>query len=621
MRWSNSAPAANLRQGSTVVAVPVRTRRCGWEQIEQDIVGVRLSRLRPYLTLLRGQGRALSLLIVLMLIATAIGLAVPLYAGRFVDAVKASGPTVPRMLIITLVGLLVLQLLGSFAYRVISQRLALETVTRLRRRLFRHLLDLPCLYYTTHRPGDLSSRVTSDVGSIQYVLTSGLVSVIQSTLTLVGAIAMMFTVNLRLTLVVLALVPTTVIVVQLFGRRLHRLSRKMYDELGQVSDHVQELASGVRVVKVFNTQPSEEARFEGLLARFMAAGVKRAWLSSALESAAQLMLWGCMITVVVYGFALSGQGKTTYGQLVTFLLLAFRVASPLGALTSLYASFQGATAAADRLDDVFREAPEDAMHGGVVVADHARPGAISLEDVSFRYPGQPGAPAVVQNVTLHIAAGEKIALVGPSGAGKSTVTGLVMRLFDPQSGTLLLDGRPYAEIPLRDLRGRMAYVPQEPLLYDATVAENILFGMTGVTDAELRKAARRAQALAFIDEMPEGMATRVGPHGVKLSGGEKQRLALARAFLRDPGILILDEPTSALDAANEEAVRAALQDLMAGRTVIVIAHRLSLIRDLDRICVLVHGSLVEQGTHAQLMERQGVYSMLQTLQQGQKSNP
>ena len=182
-----------------------------------------------------------------------------------------------------------------------------------------------------------------------------------------------------------------------------------------------------------------------------------------------------------------------------------------------------------------------------------------------------------------------------------------MRLFDPQAGVLRLDGRPYGEIPLRELRGRMAYVPQDPLLYDATVAENILFGLAGATDAAVRDAAARAQALDFIVAMPEGMATRVGPHGVRLSGGEKQRLALARAFLRDPGILILDEPTSALDAASEEAVRIALRELMAGRTVIVVAHRLSLVRDLDRIYVLAAGRIAEEGPHAQLIAKQGLY--------------
>ncbi len=578
----------------------------------------RFSRLRPYLALLKGQERSLALMLGLMLVSTAVGLVIPLYAGRFVDAIKTTGPTVPGRLVALLAGLLVVQLAGSFSYQVVSQRLALHTVTSLRRRLFAHLLDLPCLYYTSHKPGDLSSRVTSDVGSIQFVLTSGMVSFIRSVLTLVGAVALMLTVNLRLTLIVLLLVPTTVILVQLFGRRLRRLSRQMYDELGQVSDHIQELAGGIRVVKVFNSQPSEQTRFEALLSRFLAAGLHRIWLSSALESAAQLLLWACLITVVVYGFALSGQGKTTYGQLVTFLLLAFRVATPLGALTSLYASFQGATAAADRLDDVFRETPEGAAVSGPLGADGARPGAITLDHVSFRYPGAAETPTIIHDLSLHIAAGEKVALVGPSGSGKTTVTGLVMRLFDPQSGSLRLDGRPYGEIPLRELRGRMAYVPQDPLLYDATVAENIRFGLGDAGDEAVRHAAARAQALDFIAAMPEGMETRVGPHGVRLSGGEKQRLALARAFLRDPGILILDEPTSALDAASEEAVRLALQELMAGRTVIVVAHRLSLVRDLDRIYVLAGGKISEQGTHSQLIATKGLYSVLHDFQQGEK---
>jgi ATP-binding cassette, subfamily B, bacterial MsbA len=559
-------------------------------------------------------------MLALMLVATGVGLTIPLYAGRFVDAIKTIGPTVPGRLVAVLAGLLLVQLGGSFCYQVISQRVALRTVNLLRRRLFSHLLDLPCLYYASHKPGDLSSRVTSDVGSIQYVLTNGIVSLIRAVLTLVGALVLMFMVNLRLTLIVLMLVPTTVILVQLFGRRLHRLSRQMYDELGQVSDHIQELAGAIRVVKVFNSQPSEQVRFDGLLQRFLAAGLRRTWLASALESAAQLLLWGCLITVVVYGFALSGQGRTTYGQLVTFLLLAIRVASPLGTLTSLYASFQGATAAAERLDEVFQEAPEGAAAQVAAVDDHAVPGAITLAAVGFRYPGPEAAPEVIHDLSLHIAAGEKVAFVGPSGSGKTTVTGLIMRLFDPQTGVLQLDGRPYGEVPLRALRSRMAYVPQEPLLYDATVAENIRFGLAGATDDAVRDAAARAQALDFILAMPEGMASRVGPRGARLSGGEKQRLALARAFLRDPGILILDEPTSALDAASEEAVRIALRELMASRTVIVVAHRLSLVRDLDRIYVLAAGRIAEAGSHAQLIARAGLYRVLYEFQQG-SANP
>jgi ATP-binding cassette subfamily B protein len=291
----------------------------------------------------------------------------------------------------------------------------------------------------------------------------------------------------------------------------------------------------------------------------------------------------------------------------------------MGTLPSLYSSFQGAAAAADRLDDILREVPEGAAVRSTGRVNQSQPGAITMEHVRFHYPGTAEAPDVLHDLSLQIDAGQKIALIGPSGSGKTTVTGLVMRLFDPQAGVIRLDGRPYPEIPLRDLRGRMAYVPQDPLLYDATVAENILFGLTDVPEAAVRDAASRAQALDFIEAMPEGMSSRVGPHGVRLSGGEKQRLALARAFLRDPGILILDEPTSALDAASEEAVRVALRELMTGRTVIVVAHRLSLVRDLDRIYVLAGGAISESGTHSQLLASSGLYSVLYRFQHGPDS--
>ncbi len=584
-----------------------------------------IKRLRPYVSVLRGHEGELALMVAFMLVSTAVSLAIPVFAGRFVDALKASGGGVRSQFIVILGVLLVLQLIGSFWYQVVSNRLSLRIVVGLRRRVFAHLLELPCLYFTSHKPGDLSSRVTSDVGSIQYLLTGGMIALIRAMVTLVGALILMVKLNARLTGVVVLLVPATIILVQLFGRRLHRLSRRMYDELGQLSDHVQELAGAIRVVKVFNSQPSELARFDGLLGRFLDAGVKRVWLSAALESGAQILLWICMITVVVYGFALSGQGKTTYGELVTFLLLAFRVASPLGSLTSLYASAQGAAAAADRLDDVFDVAPESDLGAGMPTSgptpDASQPGAIRAEGVSFGYRDEADAAPVVADLDFTIAAGEKVALVGPSGAGKTTVTGLIMRLFDPHAGRLFLDDRPYDTIPLRALRGRMAYVAQDPVLYDASVADNIRFGLSGANDDAVRQAAQRAQALAFINALPEGLATRVGPHGVRLSGGERQRLALARAFLRDPGILILDEPTSALDAASEEAVRLAMAELMAGRTVIVVAHRLSLVRDLDRILVLRGGRLVEAGSHAELLANKGLYALLYGFQQGQPGTP
>ncbi len=585
-------------------------------------------RLAAHLPLLRGQLPTLVSVVAIMLTSTAITLAIPLVAGRFVDQLADTGGlSTSRRGLFLLGGLLLAQLAGSFLYSYLSRRLGLLVVTRLRRRLFGHLLSLPSLYFTHKKAGDLSSRMTSDVGSIQYILTSGITSFIGAVVTLVGAVILMFRVNVQLTLVVVLLVPATILLVSLFGRHLRRLSRRMYDDLGELSNHVQEVAGAIRPIKVFGSQDHEQARFEGRLGTFMDAGLKRALLSSVLDAGAQLLLWVCLITVVVYGFYLTTQGATTAGQLVAFMLLVFRVAAPMGSLTSLYASGQGAVAAAARLDDVFRTPPES-VSMGQTAAGHAPTAApatsgLDLVDVRFRYTapdedaGADDAPVwTLDGVSLHVAPGERVALVGPSGAGKTTVAGLVLRLFDPQEGALFLDGRPYRDHDLRDLRGRMAYVPQEAVLYDASVADNIRFGLADASDQAVRDAAARAQALDFIERLPDGFGTLVGDRGVRLSGGERQRLALARAFLRNPAILVLDEPTSALDAANESAIREALAELMAGRTTIMVAHRFSLVRDLDRIVVLDGGKVRESGTHDELLARQGLYARLFQLQHG-----
>lgn len=580
------------------------------------------SLLRPYASLLRGQESNLAAVIAIMLVSTAVSLAIPLQAGRFVDRLAELGGLHDLRPLWWLAALLGLQLVGSFLYQYLSTRLGLRTVTRLRRRLFTHLLELPSLFFADQKAGDLSSRMTSDVGSIQYLLTNGVVSFIRAVVTFVGALLLMFQVNVKLTLVVLLLVPATVLLVSLFGRRLRKLSRRMYDDLGELSNHVQEVAGAIRAIKVFGSQPHELSRFDGRLDGYYQAGRSRALLQSALESGAQVLLWLCLITIVVYGFYLTSQGAASYGELVTFMLLAFRVATPLGALTGLYASAQGAAAAAGRLDDVFRSPPESiALAGATASADASasvRPAGAGLvvEEVGFRYDTGRDASATLQGVSFTLARGERLALVGPSGAGKTTLACLLLRLFDPQQGRILLDGKPYPEYDLRALRRRMAYVPQEAVLYDASIAENIRFGLVEASDEAVRQAAERAQALAFIERLPDGFAARVGDRGVRLSGGERQRLALARAFLRNPDLLVLDEPTSALDAASEDAVRRALAELMAGRTTIVVAHRLSLVRDLDQILVLDGGRTVEHGSHDQLLAQQGLYARLYALQQG-----
>jgi subfamily B ATP-binding cassette protein MsbA len=573
-----------------------------------------LAALRPYLSLLDGQRLWLAAALVLMLGSTAVTLAVPVFAGRLVDVL---GGELPRSLtvraLVMLGALLILQLFASFAYTLVSSRLGLRTVARLRNRVYAHLLELPVLFFAGQKAGDISTRVTSDVGSIQYMLTSGLIGLSRAVLTLLAALGMMAAINGRLTAVVLLMIPGTILLVRIFGRRLQKLSRRMYDELGRISSHVQETVGGIRSLKVYNNQNHEYDRFAGMVESYRDAGMQRAWLSAALESGIQLSLWICLVTIVVYGFTLASQGRTTSGELVTFLLLAFRVAVPLSSLTDLFASAQGAIAAAGRLDDLFSIATERTPGAPVPAPQHGAAG-LRLENVSFRY-GDDRNETVLEDLDLTIEPGQWVGIVGPSGAGKTTLAGLVLGLFPATEGRLLLDGRPYREYELSDLRSRMAFVSQEPVIRDQSLAGNIRFGL-GADDQAVRAAAERGGVLEFADALPAGLETECGERGVRLSGGQRQRVALARAFLRDPGLLVLDEPTSALDAASEDRVRRTMKDLMTGRTAVVISHRFSLVRDLDLILVLKGGRIIEQGRHDDLVAQGGLYSHLYGLQQG-----
>jgi subfamily B ATP-binding cassette protein MsbA len=570
----------------------------------------RWRQLRPYAQMLGKHRSDLILSNLLMVVSTGVSLAIPLIAGRFVDGLTKQDPRIRTWVPLAwLGGLLVIQLGTTYLYTVVANRFGLGYVTSLRRRLMAHLLELPSLFFTFQKAGDLSARMTSDVGSIQNLMTTGIVSLLRAGITLGGTIGLMFMLNARLTLVILAVVPATILLVRLFGNRLHRLARQMYDELGRISSHVQEVTEAIRIIKVYNSQGHERARFEQMIDRYYGNGMRRARLAAALDSGSQILLWLCLITIVVYGFWLTSRQQMTFGQLVTFFLWAYRVAVPMSTLTGVYTSAQGAMAAADRLSLIFSTPPERLPHpaAGAHVSHH---GAVSVQDVTFAYAEE----AVIRNLTLHVQAGEWVGIVGPSGAGKTTLSGLILRLFDPQFGDLRLDGRPYREYELAELRGQMAYVSQEPFLYDVSIAENIRFGLKGASEDELREAVRQAGALEFIEALPQGLGTLCGERGVRLSGGQRQRITLARAFLRNPRILVMDEPTSALDAQSEEEVRTAMAALMRDRTAIVIAHRLSLVRDLNRIFVLSAGRLVEEGDHEQLLARGGLYSSLYHLQ-------
>ncbi len=584
------------------------------EQKHKGLLGFGI--LTPYFRLLQNQRTDFAVVLLLMLFSTSISLAIPIFAGRFVDAISGHVAGIPSGTQLIVLGvLLVAQLLGTFFFKITSARLGLRTVTLLRGQLFSHLMELPSLYFSDQKAGDLSSRATSDVGSIQYILTSGIVTFIRALLTLLGALILMLNLNPNLTTVVLLLIPATIALVRLFGWRLQKLYRKMYDELGRISSQVQETVGGIRTVKVYNAQNHQSNRFNEMNESYLAAGLKRAWVQAALESGIQISLWICLLVVIVYGFTLTAQGETTGGQLVAFLLLAFRVAMPLSSLTSLFSSAQGAVAAAGRLDDIFSLKPEREP-GTPTPAPDSRPVSVNLKNVSFRYPGSDNNPLVLNNLSLEIPSGQWVGIVGPSGAGKTTLAALLLGLLPTTEGQILLDQKPYDQYDISELRSRMAWVAQDPVLYDDSIRDNILFGLKNVTEEDFQKAVQRTGVSGFADSFPDAMATMCAERGARLSGGQRQRVSLARAFLRNPGFLVLDEPTSALDAESEESIRIAMKELMAGRTAVVIAHRLSLVRDLDLILVLNEGKIVESGNHQELMAVSGLYQTLYQLQQG-----
>lgn len=572
--------------------------------------------LRPYLTLLQGQYFDLGLTLFLMLAATAVTLTIPVYAGRFVDSIQDQGgiSSLSKTHLVVLIALLIIQLLGTFFSAVVSARLGLRTVTKLRRRIYSHLLELPALFFSGQKAGDISTRVTSNVGAIQSMLTGGIFSLVRAVLTLLGSIILMVNLNPKLTLAVLLLIPASIGLAQVFGGRLQKLSRSMYDEMGKVSSQVQETVSGIRSLKVYNAQTHESERFDEMITDYQKAGLKRAWLSAGFSSGIQMSMWITLLAIVIYGFTLLNSGQTTSGQLVAFMLLAIRVAMPLASLSNLFAQAQGAIAAAGRLDDVFALEPER-RPGTPSPQPISTPPSLSLENLSFAYPE--AEQNVLQDLNLEIPRGSRVAIVGPSGGGKTTLAGLLLGLFPPTEGHISLDDKPYDQYDLSELRSRMAWVSQDPVLYDLSIADNIRFGMKTATEEQVKRAAEQAEVLEFTNDFPDGLDTMCGERGSRLSGGQRQRVTLARAFLRNPGLLILDEPTSALDAASEESIRQAMRKLMDGRTVVVIAHRFSLIKDLDRILVMNQGKLVQQGSHEELMAEGGLYRTLFELQQGE----
>ncbi|WP_428659945.1 ABC transporter transmembrane domain-containing protein [Reyranella sp.] len=570
-----------------------------------------LALLGPYLRPHRGR---LVLALLSLLVAAGTVLAFGACLRALIDRGFAQGR--PDILNYALASLLVVALVLAIAsgtrFYLVSW-LGERVVGDLRRDLFAHVVRLGPAWFEIKRSGDVMSRISSDAQLIEQVIGSSASVALRNTLMCVGGIVMLVVTNPKLALWVLALVPIVVAPIIIFGRKVRKLSREAQARVADMVSEGGETLDAVRTVQAFAQEGRAGERF--------AQATERAF-DAAIARTGQRGLMTTLVIFIVFaavGFLLwmGGQdviaGEISAGDLSAFVFYAVLVASSGGAISETIGDLQRASGAAERLAELRAEQPVILEPVQAKVLPKPGQGAVAFEDVSFRYPTRPESLAL-DGFDLRIAPGETVAIVGPSGAGKTTVFNLLLRFYDPEKGAIRLDGVNIRDLRLADLRQAMAIVPQEPVLFTASVAENIRYGRPDASDAEVKEAAAAASALAFIEALPQGFATDLGTRGVRLSGGQRQRIAVARALLCDPVVLLLDEATSALDAESELAVQQALDRAMHRRTTLVIAHRLATVQKADRIVVVDGGRVVDVGTHAELVRRGGLYARLAELQ-------
>ena len=552
--------------------------------------------------------------LLMLLLSSGSNLAFPKYLGELVDAAQTK-PSDIDGIALTLGGILLAQSIFSFGRIFFFERVAQRSLASLRSAMYSHLVSLPLPFFHEKRIGELTSRLQSDIGVLQETFTSTLAEFIRQIVIIVGGIALLVYQSPSLTGFMLLVLPLVVLLAVFFGGRIRKYAKEVQTASAESNTIVDETLSAAATVKAYTQEQFEKTRYRAALDRVAELGIRGGILRGGFSSFIILGLFGSLVAVVWKGASLIATGEMASGQLFSFVIYSGFIGGSVGGLADVYSRLQRAMGATEAIMAMLDEAPEQggpedhsAAQAALSNISESEAGrkelvpALEFRGLHFAYPTRPDVP-VLRGLNLVVQEGQQCALVGASGAGKSTVVQLLYRFHDPQQGQLLIRGRDARDWPLQDLRGRMAWVPQDVALFGRSILDNIRYGRPEASDEEVRRSAEDANAWEFIERFPEGWNTQVGERGVQLSGGQRQRIAIARAMLRDPKLLVLDEATSSLDPESEGLVQGALEKLMQGRTSLVIAHRLSTVRHADLIAFLHEGQIAEVGSHEELMAR------------------
>ena len=551
--------------------------------------------------------------LIFLLLSSLASMVFPYFTGQLVDAAKSDLVEDINKIALILLGVFFLNAVFSFFRIYLFAIVTQKTLAALRQDTYNHLIKLKMAFYSERRVGELTSRISSDISLLQETLTTTIAEFLRQILVIIIGIGLLTFISGKLTLLMLALVPVVIVIAIIFGKKIKGLSKEAQDKIADSNVIVEETLQGIATVKAFVNEAFEYLRYKKKTDDVIAISLKAAIWRGAFASFIIFCLFGSIVAVIWYGVILVQEDALSVGDLFTFILYSVFVGASLGGIADLYSQLQKAIGATENLMEILdeeQESSQDAQKENIEVQS----GAIEFENISFSYPNRSDV-SVLNNLSFSIESGQQVALVGPSGAGKTTITALLLKFYETTSGNIKVDGKNIDDYKLEKLRSSMAIVPQDVVLFGGTIYENILYGDPNASKEEVRAAAKKANALEFVEEFPEQFETLVGERGVQLSGGQRQRIAIARAILKNPKILILDEATSALDSKSENLVQEALDALMKGRTSLVIAHRLSTIKKADKIVVLKDGALAESGTHDELIVKEdGLYRDLKTLQ-------